>query len=429
MRKRGLLFRREVDKGAGPASSSQKRKKRRRREEESNGTEDEERHVLTSAAAKQVKANSNASSFATAAAAAAAPTTKMDIKPWGLASPVHKAAASALGCLMSGRGKSLKSLTLFPSTSNSKPSKTSTSSSSSTPGARRATHAVASETLRRLEQLTLALKAPGYGSMIAAEEEGGRKTANGSPSLLSSPLSRATVADRLPRPAALVLAYDLLFGQGLRPVGPSERALLRAEGALRAAVAAAEEGRETERGDDEKKKQTAKTSTAAAASFAPPPPLLQDSYPRSARVNSLKWTPAEALACFRGEEGGERGGGGGAVGAAGVEVDPLVDGVLLLPPGTDLHAHPSVLSGGLVLQSRASCLPAVALSPERGWTVVDAVLFPGNKTTHLAGMERGISFRFFFSLPRLPPPPLSLRRGEDQRKKERKKEWRDEDHF
>ena len=99
-------------------------------------------------------------------------------------------------------------------------------------------------------------------------------------------------------------------------------------------------------------------------------------------------------------------------------MDPLVDGVLLLPPGTDLHAHPSVLSGGLVLQSRASCLPAVALSPERGWTVVDAVLFPGNKTTHLAGMERGISFRFFFSLPRLPPPPVSPARRRS--KKERK---------
>lgn len=37
------------------------------------------------------------------------------------------------------------------------------------------------------------------------------------------------------------------------------------------------------------------------------------------------------------------------------------------------------------LQSKASCLPAHALNPEQGWTVLDACAAPGNKTTHLAG--------------------------------------------
>ncbi len=41
---------------------------------------------------------------------------------------------------------------------------------------------------------------------------------------------------QLPAPAAYVLAYEVLFGQGLREQGPAERAVLRARGALKAAL-------------------------------------------------------------------------------------------------------------------------------------------------------------------------------------------------
>lgn len=443
MRKRGLLFRLgEVSKGSGPALTSQtRRKKRRRREGESHGAEEdkEERRLVSTPASASAAKKVNASSLA---AAAASPMET--IKPWGIASPVHKAAASVLGSLMAGRGRSLKALTLFSSSpSNSNPSsnsKTPTfSSSSTTPGARRATHAVASETLRRLEQLTLALKAAGYGSTMAAaeEEDGGKKTGSGGgPRPPPPPLSGATVARRLPRPAALVLAYDLLFGQGLRPVGPAERALLRAEDALRAAVAAAAGGGGAAREHERRAATATAAATAVAAPLAPPllpPPLLRDSHPRPARVNSLKWTLPEALACFRKEKNGE----GKQQQVKKVERDPLVDGVLLFPPRTDLHEHPSVLSGRLILQSRASCLPAVALNPQKGWTVVDACAAPGNKTTHLAG-ERGEKGFFFFFLFRrgsfflyLYPLSASLSVHPIRRrsKKERKKSKRDDDHF
>ncbi|CAJ1010064.1 putative 16S rRNA methyltransferase RsmB/F [Leishmania naiffi] len=41
--------------------------------------------------------------------------------------------------------------------------------------------------------------------------------------------------------------------------------------------------------------------------------------------------------------------------------DPIVPDLLVFPPGTDLHAHPAVRSGQLILQDRASCLPAAVL--------------------------------------------------------------------
>ena len=412
MRKRGLLYRRgEGGKGdTPPSASSQREKKRRRRrreaeaEAEGGGGDVNGKGSSGMSAAKKVNFHANAATLA-----AAAPATPLLVKPWGLASPVHKAAASALGSLMSGRGRSLKALTLFPTN----PSKMSSSTSSSTSpppssaGARRATHAVASETLRRLEQLTLALKAAGYGSLLGAEDDegqdddgrqGGKAAAASPPSsppspALLRPLSGSKVARRLPRPAALVLAYDLLFGQGLRPVGPAERALLRAEGALRAAVAEGGGG-----GGGGEKSRSREANAAAPSPPSNPFALLRDSHPRAARVNTLKWTLPEALSRFSSSATATAAAAVATAAAAAPTVDPLVENVLLFPPRTDLHDHPAVLSGKLILQSRASCLPAAALAPREGWTVVDATAAPGQKTTQLAGKERKIFFFFSLSL-------------------------------
>lgn len=62
--------------------------------------------------------------------------------------------------------------------------------------------------------------------------------------------------------------------------------------------------------------------------------------------------------------------------------------LLVFPPRTDLHACPLVLQGKLILQDKASCLPAYLLAPPPGAHVVDCCAAPGNKTTHLVSTMR-----------------------------------------
>jgi hypothetical protein len=50
------------------------------------------------------------------------------------------------------------------------------------------------------------------------------------------------------------------------------------------------------------------------------------------------------------------------------------------------HTVPFCCACLLCLQSKASCMPAHALAPEPGWTVVDCCAAPGNKTTHVAAL-------------------------------------------
>jgi putative methyltransferase len=72
-----------------------------------------------------------------------------------------------------------------------------------------------------------------------------------------------------------------------------------------------------------------------------------------------------------------------------VTVDEHLPELLVFPAGADLHDHPLVLDGSLILQSKASCMTARALDPQPGWMIVDACAAPGNKTTHLAALVSG----------------------------------------
>lgn len=80
---------------------------------------------------------------------------------------------------------------------------------------------------------------------------------------------------------AYVLCYELIFGEGLKPHGPAERAILAAGADLQAAGQAQVEG--------------AGVSSVADLVESPAPVA----YPRTARVNLLKWTVQEALQHFQ----------------------------------------------------------------------------------------------------------------------------------
>jgi len=123
-------------------------------------------------------------------------------------------------------------------------------------------------------------------------------------------------------------------------------------------------------------------------------------FPRYARVNTLKISLAEARSqlissppfslptssssrvSFTADE---------------IKDDEHIPNLLLFPPGSDLHDHPLVKSGALILQDKASCFPAhVLLGKEGGkeggredwWVgdVIDACAAPGNKTSHAAAL-------------------------------------------
>ncbi|KAJ2687438.1 hypothetical protein IWW39_002910 [Coemansia spiralis] len=76
--------------------------------------------------------------------------------------------------------------------------------------------------------------------------------------------------------------------------------------------------------------------------------------------------------------------------------DPDLNDLLVFPPGTDLHAHPLFVNGSIVLQDKASCMPAHVVQPAPGSVALDACAAPGNKTSHMASLmkNRGRIFAF-----------------------------------
>ena len=115
----------------------------------------------------------------------------------------------------------------------------------------------------------------------------------------------------------------------------------------------------------------------------PGPVAPRQKLPRYVRVNTLRTSVEAVLEHLEKEDGlrrldGLASPGEGDTAAAplwrkgAVLADPLLPSLLVLPPGTNLHGHFLVERGELILQDRASCLPAWALSPPEGAKVIGA---------------------------------------------------------
>jgi len=174
-----------------------------------------------------------------------------------------------------------------------------------------------------------------------------------------------------------VLLYEFLIGkqQKIRGGGALKRAILEKETRLRKGL---------------------ETARMRFPDLVPPENndnQESQQVPRFARINTLKttrdevWKSLEALATK--EDKGV------------LTMDEHIPNLVRFPPGTDLHDHPLVKQGKLILQDKSSCFPVAALAMEmhrRGlgeYDAIDCCAAPGNKTTQLAAELTGSTSRLF----------------------------------
>lgn len=230
---------------------------------------------------------------------------------------------------------------------------------------------------------------------------------------------------RANRSLAMVLCYDQVVGKGVNTNNDTTaRAIRESSAFLREAywrvekhhvippkTAAREDGEDLESGKE--KESAFSGSSSSIMSSAPIASLVR--LPRYARVNTLKIQKIalverlerarEAIRKRMREDSEECKKKKPRKVLPPFHEDAVIPDLLVFPPGTDLHAHPAVRSGQLILQDRSSCLPAAilldAIPSELSFKednralleyVIDACAAPGNKTTHLAalGAEQGI---------------------------------------
>ncbi|XP_062945053.1 28S rRNA (cytosine-C(5))-methyltransferase isoform X3 [Cynocephalus volans] len=189
---------------------------------------------------------------------------------------------------------------------------------------------------------------------------------------------------------AKVLVYELLLGKGFRGGGGRWKPLLgRHQARLKAELARLKVHRGVSRNED------------LLEVGSRPGPASQ--VPRFVRVNTLKTCTDDAIDYFKRQGFSYQGQ------ASSLEdlrtlrgkrflLDPLLSELLVFPAQTDLHEHPLYQAGHLILQDKASCLPAMLLAPPPGSHVIDACAAPGNKTSHLAALLKNQGKIFAFDL-------------------------------
>ncbi|XP_008591918.1 PREDICTED: putative methyltransferase NSUN5 isoform X2 [Galeopterus variegatus] len=189
---------------------------------------------------------------------------------------------------------------------------------------------------------------------------------------------------------AKVLVYELLLGKGFRGGGGRWKPLLgRHQARLKAELARLKVHRGVSRNED---------LLEVGSRLGP-----ASQVPRFVRVNTLKTCTDDAIDYFKRQGFSYQGQASSledlrALRGKRFLLDPLLPELLVFPAQTDLHEHPLYQAGHLILQDKASCLPAMLLAPPPGSHVIDACAAPGNKTSHLAAFLKNQGKIFAFDL-------------------------------
>ncbi|XP_064533742.1 28S rRNA (cytosine-C(5))-methyltransferase [Pseudopipra pipra] len=194
---------------------------------------------------------------------------------------------------------------------------------------------------------------------------------------------------KLPPQLAKVLVYDLLFGKGLKCGGRWKALARRHRARLEAELARLKVRHKVSRNED----LLAPEQASPAASQVP----------RYVRVNTLKTCVDDVIDFFKRQGYSYLGKAASleelrALSGKKFLLDPHLPELLVFPPQTDLHDNLLYTSGHIILQDKASCLPAFLLSPTAGSHVIDACAAPGNKTSHLAAILRNKGQIFAFDV-------------------------------
>ncbi|KAI0297242.1 S-adenosyl-L-methionine-dependent methyltransferase [Multifurca ochricompacta] len=179
---------------------------------------------------------------------------------------------------------------------------------------------------------------------------------------------------------ALVLVHDLLLSSGIQAGdGPVKQALIRHKTRLHS----------------ELQRVKIRRGAKSDSELALPDAVLAVRIPRYVRINTLKWSIHEAVKTFQN--------GGYTLGnpldqKLKFARDAHIENLLLFPPEAQLTDTPEYSDGRLILQDKASCFPAIVLSPPAHPTgaIIDATAAPGNKTSHLSALmgNQGKIFAF-----------------------------------
>ncbi|XP_047196326.1 probable 28S rRNA (cytosine-C(5))-methyltransferase isoform X3 [Hippoglossus stenolepis] len=187
---------------------------------------------------------------------------------------------------------------------------------------------------------------------------------------------------------ALVLVYDLLIGQGLKCGGSWKVMMMKHRSRLQAALARMKVKQKVSRNED---LLPAGVQKAAG-----------ESLPRYVRVNTLK-TTVEDVGVYLKRDGFTFQGNASRLEDLTLKENHFVRDMhlpelLVLAPKTDFHDHFLYKGGHIILQDKASCLPAYLLNPPPGCHVIDACAAPGNKTSHLAAIMKNKGKLFAFDM-------------------------------